>query len=232
MHGLIDKDFAPPKCHRLTGAHALNKPSKLPNPACTCPAFQKDQTWSLFERNCLIEQHNELYVIMRNTCRSLRYVPVGRIGRPAWRGSCCARQSVIVEGRRRYFWMPLFKGVHDTVMGAIEIGGWITGRQPLPLRSRIRQHETESRTAQSNREFLPRVTVFTWPCLIIEEQGHYQETSKPQLLQNRGKSRPPKDRQQIQTPKPLSPNKYAPYSDSSRTPSSYVQQLTMALHEP
>ncbi|KID88282.1 Flavin reductase-like, FMN-binding protein [Metarhizium guizhouense ARSEF 977] len=47
--------------------------------------------------------------------------------------------------------MPLLRGVHDTFMGAIEIGGWITGRQPLPLRSRAGESGGESRTAQSSR---------------------------------------------------------------------------------
>lgn len=50
--------------------------------------------------------------------------------------------------------MPLLRGVHDTFLGAIEIGGWITGRQPLALRSRAGESRGESRTAQSSREFL------------------------------------------------------------------------------
>lgn len=135
-----------------------------PTQLCIRPSFRQDQLAVVFfERNCPIEQHNELSVIMKNTCRSLRYVAVGRRigGGPAWRGSCCAQQSVIVEGRRGYFWMPLFKGVHDTVMGAIEIGGWITGRQPLPLRSRMGQHESDCRTAQSKRKSLLRITALT-----------------------------------------------------------------------
>ncbi|EFY92007.1 putative oxidoreductase [Metarhizium acridum CQMa 102] len=90
---------------------------------------------------------------MKNTCRKLRKVPVGRLcGGLSWRESCCARQSTIVEGRRKYFLMPFLKGVHDTFMGAIEMGGWITGRQPLPLRPRAGESGgQESRTAQSSR---------------------------------------------------------------------------------
>jgi hypothetical protein len=48
--------------------------------------------------------------------------------------------------------MPLLKGAYDTCMGAIEIGGWITGRQPLPLRSRLGE-AGESRATRSGREF-------------------------------------------------------------------------------
>lgn len=58
--------------------------------------------------------------------------------------------------------MPLLRGVHDTFMGAIEIGGWMTGREPLPLRSPARESEEGSRPASSSREYLSRAKILIW----------------------------------------------------------------------
>ncbi|KAK2590316.1 hypothetical protein QQS21_012010 [Conoideocrella luteorostrata] len=57
------------------------------------------------------------------------------------------QKQVCMDGTRGYSLTPLLKGVYDGVMGAIEIGGWITGRQSLPLRSRLeRTGDVQSRS--------------------------------------------------------------------------------------
>ncbi|KAG6308287.1 hypothetical protein E4U45_001632 [Claviceps purpurea] len=67
-------------------------------------------------------------------------------------------------GRRKYKLMSLLRGIHDSFMGANEIGGWMTGRNPLPVRSRLERgassqsqpsHVSMSRSLQSSASSQP-----------------------------------------------------------------------------
>ncbi|KAG5925424.1 hypothetical protein E4U42_004301 [Claviceps africana] len=46
--------------------------------------------------------------------------------------------------------MPLLRGIHDSFVSAMEIGGWITGRQPWPARPRLeRTADGQCRSSQA-----------------------------------------------------------------------------------
>ena len=82
---------------------------------------------------------------MRSSCRALRSARLGEA--PALR--CCKSMHISLlsscrQSQRRYLWGPLLRGVHDTFMSAVEIGGWVTGKQAmLPCRS-IRSNDENS----------------------------------------------------------------------------------------
>ncbi|KAG6012154.1 hypothetical protein E4U43_007912 [Claviceps pusilla] len=86
---------------------------------------------------------------MRVTCRYLRKAPLASGPLHSRWASCCVRNQGLTRGRREYILMPLLRGVHDSVMSAIEIGGWITGKHPLPVRSRRAERTADGQSCSS-----------------------------------------------------------------------------------